>query len=246
MKTSNKILLAGMILILAAVTVFLITFRVHLQEEVIIGSGNVVVSERSLEPFTGIQVNGNFTVELQHSDHHGLSISTDDNIIDLIVAEVNNGLLHIYTNERFGKVAKPEVIVSFSGLETIVSQGGSSIHSNYYFDNQDISIEIMGGGKVSLLCHVNELNLKAHAGSEATLKGTANKLVAETLAGSELTADELICEIVYLDTHAGSTNRIYASEEIHVRATTGSAVDYYGNPGLKEINTNTGARVNDK
>lgn len=246
MKTSNKILLAGLILILAAVTVFLSTFRIRFQEDAIMGSGNIITSERDIPSFTGIQVDGNFSVTLKHAEFQGIELTADDNIMDYIITEVKDGVLHIYSRERFGKISKPTAIVSFDQLETIVSRAGASLSSVDYIEARELTLELMGGSKLSLNCRVDELNLTMMAGSEATLKGKATKVIAESLAGSYLHAEELMAEIVFIDTHAGAQNKVYASEEIKIMATTGSSVDYYGNPGLRNINANTGGSARSK
>ena len=243
MKTANKILIAGLILLLAAVTAFLVIFRVHMQREIILPSGQITTVERELPPFTGIEIHGNMKVNLQAGGEHKVLITTDDNLVELIRTEVVSDVLKVHIQERIGKPTQMDISLGFSVLETIVSQAGAELISDEFIVQKKFAVHAMGGSSVKLALETEELTLRSHAGALVTVCGQSDILIAESLAGSTIEAEELQTRVARIETHAGSTNKLFVTGELTVRATTGSTVIYTGNPGITRKESNTGASI---
>src|SRR5205085_3408273 len=55
------------------------------------GSGKIVTEKRNVSGFKGVDVGGDFQVEITAGKEFAVEIETDDNLLPLIETEVNNG-----------------------------------------------------------------------------------------------------------------------------------------------------------
>jgi hypothetical protein len=244
MKTTNKILLALLILILAAATVLLIYIRTQISETVLIeGSGNVVTEQREILPFTAVEVSGNIHLTLNHGPENSLQISGDDRLINMVVSKVEDETLKIYTNQSGIRHYRFDATLAFDLLESINASAGAHISNADTIFAEHIQHRISAGAFSNLVILADEISVKASSGSHADLSGKTNSLVLESSAGSEIKAYGLEAAHVEARTSAGANASVFATEHIQARANSGSEINYKGNPPSKDISTSSGGNV---
>ncbi len=243
MKTTNKILLAALIIILIAVTVTMAVFRSAITRDLVIGSGNVITRQVDVPAFSAIDVSGRMNMTLSQTQDHSLSIEADDNLMELIIAEVENNTLKVYLKETIGRYKTLNIEVSLMELESLTASGGARVTSETPLRGEILSHILKAGAISDLNLYFDEIALELMAGASATLSGQVRKMVASSLAGSELKAYELETEDCVITTTAGSRNEVYATNSLKVNASAGSVVNYTGDPLMTEFNSSTGARI---
>lgn len=244
MKTTNKILLALLILILAGATVLLIYIRTQLSETVLIeGSGHVITEQREILPFTTIEVSGNIHLTLTHGPESSLHISGDDNLIDLVISKVENGSLKIYTEQSGIIRNRFDATLAYDQLESINASAGAHISNSDTIYAELFQHHVSAGAFSNITILADEIHLKASSGAHADLSGKTKALILESSAGSEIKAYSLIAARVEAKTNAGANAAVYATEHIHARANSGSEISYKGNPPSKDISSSSGGSI---
>lgn len=132
------------------------------------GSGNVVSQERMASDFNGVTLEGVGNVNIYYAENFKVVVTTDSNIQDIVVINVNGNILYI--NEQSKKnfnvtelsidVYMPEFkniklngvgdITIFSGKTTdfeIILSGVGNIYAKNY-EAENVSVSLSGTGNV--------------------------------------------------------------------------------------------------
>ena len=130
MKTSNKILLAALILIMVFLTLSVALIRVNVFGNIITGDGDVRQENRTAETFDMIDVSGNFNVYYSQQSPARIMVTADNNLLEHILTEIINGELRIHTKERLDS---DEMRIDVSSLD--IRQIKTSAGANLYGQN---------------------------------------------------------------------------------------------------------------
>jgi hypothetical protein len=244
MKTSNKIMLAALILLLVMLTVLLVFVRVNLKlGPVTEGSMNVVTETRQIASFKAIEASGGLTIELLQDDAIGLTIEADDNLIELVVTEVDDEVLKIHLKERVGKHKALDVKVAFVTLEALRASAGVRVTSVTTLVGLALEHVLSSGAYSDLNLDFETLTLEATSGSHAKLAGKVSELFIKSNAGSQVEASELEAQNATINTSSGAVNHIFVNNEMSIDASSGALVSYGGQPVNKSIETSSGGEV---
>src|SRR4030095_1169108 len=76
------------------------------------GSGNVAIETRDIQDFKAIDVSGVFVVELVAQKDFSVQVEADDNVLEYIKTEVNDGVLEISTSRKIKSPSTLKVRIS--------------------------------------------------------------------------------------------------------------------------------------
>jgi hypothetical protein len=244
MKTTNKLILGLLAVILILVTVLMISLKLNIDKiETIEGSGNMVTDTRPMDVFSRINVAGNFKVMLEQGDNHGVTIDTDDNFLPFISTEVVGNELIIKFDQKTYLHKQIDVYITFSKLDELSMTAGANTETVTTLNGQTIKMLARAGAMASLSLNYDEVHLDALAGSMIDLAGTAKKLTVESNAGAQIRAGDFIVEVCKISANAGSQNDIYVTQNLDASASSGSQIRFAGNPEVKNISTSSGGNV---
>lgn len=244
MKTTNKILLAAIILILVAMTALMVVVRVNLKlGPVTQGSRNVITETRQVASFRAIEASGSVKVELLQAEEVGLTVEADDNLLELVVTEVDNEVLKIHLKERVGKHEALDVRVDFVAIESLRASAGARVTSVNTLAGLALELIISSGAFSELDLDFETLTLEATAGAHAKLRGKVNELFLKSNAGSEVDASQLQANTAEIFSSSGAVNHVFVNNEMSIDASSGALVSYGGQPVIKSMKTNSGAEV---
>src|SRR5215211_4490200 len=65
------------------------------------GSGKRVTEKRNLAPFTSIETNGAFNIDVVCQKDVGMELEGDDNILPLVSSEVSNNVLRLKPSQSY-------------------------------------------------------------------------------------------------------------------------------------------------
>jgi hypothetical protein len=116
------------------------------------GSGNVITSTRTTEPFTGLISNGDFNVYITPAQTQEVKIVADDNVVSKIETSVNNGILTIgyQNNSCFKKTSPINVYVYTPSIESIDLEGSGVIQSTGLLKSTNFNLILNGSGQMTL------------------------------------------------------------------------------------------------
>ena len=215
---------------LLSLSLFSCNFDINLNSGVR-GNGNVVTDERSTNSgFSTINATEGLDVYLTQSDNESIVVEADENLHDLILTEIKDGVLKIHTKENIGKCKAKKVLVSFKDISQIIATSGSDVYSTNAINADNLDLKTTSGSDMTLEVNTNTLTCESTSGSDLKLSGRTRALIAEATSGSDIKAGHLIAESSEVKATSGADITINTSKELTARATSGGDINYYGNP----------------
>ena len=173
------------------------------------GSGNVVTVQRPIEDFAEISARGAVRVAWK-GGAPSLSITTDDNLMDLFETKVVNNRLEMRMRERTRPTHGIKVAITSSKLDGARLSGAADLVAQGV-NGQVFAVESTGAASI-------------------TLDGTVDELLADMTGASELKAKSLQAKSVGISTTGAADAWVTATEKLRVAITGAGDVTYSGNP----------------
>ncbi|REG87811.1 head GIN domain-containing protein [Winogradskyella sediminis] len=199
------------------------------------GNGNVVTEERTISPdFNEIKVSQGLDLYISQSDAVGLSVEADENLQDLIMTDVENSILRIYTTENIRRAQSKKIILSIETISAIKATSGSDVYSSNTISLSNLDLHATSGADITIDVITETLECKSTSGSDIKVTGTTTNFMAEATSGSDIDASNLKAEISNVKATSGADISVHTSKELTANATSGGDVKYSGNP--KKVN----------
>jgi hypothetical protein len=242
MTTLIKIIVASIL----TLTLFSCNFDLNMSTGVR-GNGKVITQERSVnESFTTIKATEGLDVYLTQSDNTSIIVEADENLQELILTEINNGVLKIHTKQNIGNASSKKIMVTFKDISSIISTSGSDVYSTNTISADELHLKSTSGSDMTLKVNTESLNCKSTSGSDLNVSGKTSKLFAEATSGSDIKAADLIAESSQVKATSGADVTVNTSKKLTASASSGGDVKYYGNPEHVEKNDSPSGSIKQK
>lgn len=229
MKSTTKKLLA-----LLFVSVLMSSCNVNMFNRVN-GNRNVVTADRSTsQKFTKIKVSTGLDLYLSQGTKNKVTLEADENLHDIIITEVNDGVLKIYSEKNIWQAKARKVYVTVKNLEGLTATSGSDVYTEDVLKVESIKISATSGADIRIALDADTVETSATSGSDIRISGTANNHTSRANSGASIEAYKLISKNATVNVSSGADINIYASESINAKASSGGDIDFKGNP--REIN----------
>ncbi len=197
------------------------------------GEGQTVEKKVEFREIRGVVVHNSAEVLLSQGSRQDVIIKAQENILENLILDVENGILHI-RNERPVWQAEPIIVkMVIADLEILKLSGSGSVQTETGFrDQRVIESAISGSGTISLNTNAREIKAKISGSGTIELKGTCNDLDLNIsgsggVLGYAMETRKVNCQI------SGSGNiRVYASDRLEARISGSGNVYYRGNPKI--------------
>lgn len=240
MKTSNRILLGLMAIILLVVLTGMISVKGNLVptgfgegETEVFGSKSYKTIRPEVANFDKLDIAGNFDITLVPGNTF-LEIEGEDNILDLLNIQVYpnpSGQLEIKAKE--GYVLRPSDLIKlkigFENLNSIhlMNEVKLTAATPLHFDN--IEIIAYNNSTIHLDLTANKVGLQLQNASKVNLKGAIQKLDLQSYNSGQLEAAELTIQDAHIKTHNYSAVNLNVQNELTAEAYNYSKIRYAGN-----------------
>jgi hypothetical protein len=139
------------------------------------GSGNVVSEDRDVGAFDSIEVSGGIALRLTTDPEAATAVTVtyDDNIIDLIATEVDGSTLKIESRGSYTTIGGEDrfVEVSVANLQGLTASGGANVVGEGSVGVLDLRAS--GGANVDLsLLSAGDMTLEASGGANVVVNVT--------------------------------------------------------------------------
>ena len=160
------------------------------KKEKIKGDKNVTTVTNGFEKgFTAIEISDNLKVTLTRSLQNSYTLTTDENLHDVIEFTVNEGLLKIYTTSNIVKSKKLDITLSLNNLEAIFLKDDAELKSDKVFDSNTITINAQNSSKFEMEVKANQANITMLNDAKGKLKLHADQIAITMADKTNLDAD---------------------------------------------------------
>ena len=242
MTTLIKFLIATLL----SLTLFSCNFDLNLNPGVK-GNGNVESMDRHVkESFTSIKATEGLDVYLTQGNEESITVEADENLHDLILTDIEDGVLKIHTSKNIGRASSKKVMVTFKEVSGITSTSGSDVFSTNTINADHLELKSTSGSDMKLDVSTENLICKSTSGSDMKLSGKTEKLTAEATSGSDIKAGNLIAESSQVKATSGADITVNTSKELTASASSGGDIKYYGNPEKIDKNNSSSGSIRKK
>lgn len=211
------------------------------------GNGNVVMETRTVNSsFSKIKASEGLSVYLTQGSSEGITVEADENLQELIITEVINGVLKIHCKEQIGKASSKKVNVNFKSVSGITSTSGSSVHATNVITTDNLKLKSSSGSSMRVKVNTNDLTCDSSSGSSLKVSGNTISLTAEASSGSTIKAGDLKAESSEASASSGANLTVNTSKALIAKASSGASVKYYGNPEMLDTDKSSGGSVSQR
>ncbi|WP_111683635.1 head GIN domain-containing protein [Winogradskyella tangerina] len=195
------------------------------------GDRNVVVQDRTIsDDFESVKVSQGLDLYITQSNDVALTVEADENLHELIMTEVENGVLSIYTTENIRRAASKKIKLNVADLSAIKATSGSDVFSTNTIEADELEVNCSSGADINIDVITESLNCHSSSGSDIKLSGTTKLLIAEATSGSDIEAANLKAEISKVKASSGADISVNTSKELTASASSGADIRYSGSP----------------
>jgi hypothetical protein len=211
------------------------------------GNRNVVTEDRSTkEDFTKIKVSTGLDLYISQGSKNQITVEADENLQEIILTEVNDGILKIYSKKNIWKAKARKVYVTIKNLEAITATSGSDVYTNEALEVNNLNINATSGADIHVSVDANTIETTATSGSNIEVSGASNNHISKATSGASIDAYQLQSKNVTVKVTSGANINVYASESIDAKATSGGDIDFKGSPKKVNKKTSSGGSVSAK
>lgn len=202
------------------------------------GDGNITTEKMDLSSFDGLHVSGMFEVFLVEGNSPHISIETDENLQEYVIAEVRNNILtlRMKENNRYDPT-RLDVYVTTNSLSELKLSGATSVSSDHTLSAANLTISISGAGDMNL--KVDAERLKTHVSGAGNVRISGNAQDHQIRISGVASINCLNLETLDTDVSisgAGSA-KVNATQKINASVSGVGSIEYSGNPQSKNLNT---------
>ena len=195
------------------------------------GSGNVITEKRNInQEFTKITASTGVNVIVEQGSPTEVEVETDDNLIEYVVTEVENGTLKVKIEGNINLMTTINVRVKTKSISNLESSSGSSITSKNILNGTSIALKSSSGSEIDVELEYENVNCESTSGSDLKVSGKTLRLETKSSSGSEINASNLAANDVYAQSTSGSTTTVKPIVKLSAKASSGSSIDYVQEP----------------
>lgn len=239
MTTLTKIIITTLL----SLCLFSCNFDINLNSGVK-GNGKLQTETRTVtEPFSTIKATEGLDVYVTQSDNQSIVVETDENLQELILTEVKDGVLKIHAKENIGRCSAKKITVSFKTISSIIATSGSDVISTNTIVADVLDLKTTSGSDMSIKLNTKILSCSSTSGSDLNISGITEKFNAEATSGSDIEAKDLIAQYSNVKATSGADIIVNTEKILVAKATSGGDIKYYGDPEKVDKSNNSSGSV---
>ena len=195
------------------------------------GTGNIIHQDVKIADFTRIEIRGEFVVEITQAEKFGITVGTDDNLINRIIVSREDETLkmsieapgNFFPTSLKTTIAMPRIY----GL-SLFDKARASLSGFQTTFNFDLRVSKSSSASGYLESGITKFIISE--ASQVTLAGKALELELEASGKSKLDIGEYVVDNARVDLKGASEAVINVISEFDVNLNEASRLYYLGNP----------------
>jgi hypothetical protein len=165
-----------------------------------------------------------------------LTLTTDDNVMKYIRAEVNGNKLRIYTRKNLCNLQPITVNIGAKNIEEIKASGMTAINSVGRINTQNLKLKLAGVSKIKMDLSAADVETQGSGSTELNLTGQAASHKVDIAGVGELHALDFVVGSYNIKISGSGNSQINVLKSLVTHISGFSSIEYRGNPS--EIDTN--------
>lgn len=175
------------------------------------GSGIKISETRNVGPFSQVHVSGSPDAIITIGPEQSVVVETDDNLIDMLQTEVENGQLNIRMEGSYSTSIGLKVFITMPSLDGVSVTGSGDVTATG-LNGDDLKARISGSGDI-------ELN------------GTASSIEASVTGSGDMDLSKLVAQKASVKVTGSGDIFVCATESVDASVTGSGDITYEGYGG---------------
>lgn len=211
------------------------------------GNKNVISKDRtSSENFNQIKVSTGLELHVAMGSENKVIVEADENLHDIIVTDIKDGILNIYSEKNIWTAKSKKVFVTVKDLASLSATSGANIYSEESLKVNNIQVRATSGADIKIDVAANSVITACTSGADIDISGTANEHSCNATSGASIEAYNLKSKNVTASVTSGAAINVFAIESIKASATSGGDIDFKGNPKNVDKSSSSGGSISKK
>ncbi|MCL7753516.1 head GIN domain-containing protein [Polaribacter sp. Z022] len=211
------------------------------------GNKNVITETRKTSSkFTGIKVSTGIDLYITQGSKNKITVEADENLHDIIITEVEDGILKVYSEKSIWRAKARKVHVTVKNLTSVRATSGSDVYGKGVINTDEISIAATSGADIKITVDATSVETSSTSGSDIRISGSSINHATSATSGASIDAYELESKNVIAKATSGADINVFASEKLEAKATSGGDIDFKGNPKSVNKKSSSGGSVSRK
>lgn len=212
----------------------------------LVGSGDIITETVQVSNFDRVALEGSGEIRLTQDGSEALEIETYENIMELVMAEVEDGTLTLGLKDADKMVLPRRLIfhVSVDDLTGLAVAGSGEIEAETISADQ-METSVAGSGKVRISNLVAD-GMRASIGGSGQIELASGEAADQdiSISGSgNYSAGDVCSASVKVEISGSGKATICATETLDANISGSGSVDYYGQPTVNVSSSGSG-RIN--
>ena len=208
------------------------------------GNGNIASENRTITTaFTEIKVQQGINLYLSQGNDVDLKVEADENLIELLISEVDNGVLKLYFKENIQRATAKNVYLTTASISKINCSSGASVVSETPFTINSLELDSSSGSAIKMTVNSENIKTASSSGSKITLQGQTTTFEGDSSSGSTIDADKLKSSNASVSVSSGANISIFTSNTITAKASSGGNIHYKGTPKQVTKESSSGGNI---
>lgn len=205
---------------------------------IVSGNGKVISKKIDTQEYESIVVEGSMDVELIDGKEGDITIEAEENIIELVVITVKNGVLTIDTKDGVGFSTTKGILVKVpvEHVSSVNLDGSGDIESKITLKSDTFKADLNGSGNLELDLDVETANILLDGSGNITLTGQANTLNCELDGSGNIDSFELATKEVNALLDGSGNMNLSSGEKLNADLDGSGNIQYKGNPTVVKLN----------
>jgi hypothetical protein len=206
------------------------------------GSGNLITRQVDARDFTEVEVEGAFKVDITQNDAFSVTVTADDNVVDLVNVEKQGQTLRIGLKSGSYHSATYRANVGMPDLRRLHISGASSCTFTG-LKPRTLDVGLSGASHLTGRVQAGQIKLVASEASTAILGGSADDLTVTASGASQASLGDLSARTARASLVEASSGTVNVTDKLDVELRSASNLYYVGNPSLGSVSAVEGSTL---
>lgn len=193
------------------------------------GNKNVIIQERDVPAFKGIDAGGSLDVYLQVGEVHSVKVETDENFQEKVTITMSGDILEI-KSKGIKNPTKLNAYITLPELTYLKAGGATNITGETLFEADEMEIIVSGAASVKMDIDVEYLETSTSGAADLTLSGRAGVHKVSVSGAGSLKANSLVSETANYAVSGAGDAFLNVTGELDGTTSGAADVRYIGNP----------------
>jgi hypothetical protein len=212
----------------------------------IYGNHKVKTEKRNINNLRGITVSSGIDVYFKQGDDVSVTVEADDNLLEYILTDVRDGVLHVYTEENIRDAERKRVYVTMPEVNLLKTTSAGDIIGESPVKTRKIELASSSAGDIKLNLFADEIEVNISSSGDMLLSGECNTLIAHMNSAGDLNAYDLKTKEANVSVSSAGDADINVSERLTARASSAGDINYMGNPKYIDAHSSSAGGIHKK